>query len=298
MTGCSASQNIQLISNAGAILRKLTPPRIATLLLVRQNIGTQREMADRLNRAPPTISNYLEALAELPVPLVETEGTNHATSEGNQIVSAISRFMSNYLGVDLQQASWSSDATAERLEELDSCLTPLHTFRTEPPFFILYAMGVEGSSGWMVDLTLEPVPISNIVTAVKGWLEDSITRKQIRERLNKFEASRAVKIDGQAVILTDKGLEQCRLLDRVMQIFVDSIDVDDGEVREQPLSPIGKEKTTTEIGSDVRAMYCADEGPVLSLPSSITAAELEQLATRVTHKYDDDTVLTLRYLEQ
>lgn len=296
MTGCSASQNTQLISNAGAILRKLTPPRIATLLLVRQNIGTQREMADRLNRAPPTISNYLEALAELPVPLVETEGTNHATSEGNQIVSAMSRFTSNYLGVDLQEESWDSDSTSERLDELDSCLHPLHTFRTDPPFFTLYAMGVEGSSGWLVDLTLESIPISNIVTAVKRWLEDSITRKQIRERLNKFEASNTIEIDEQSVILTDKGLEQCRLLDQVMQIFVDSTDTDNSKVEERSPGPISKGRTTIDRAD--QAMYCANEGPVLSLPSSITAAELEQLVTRVTHKYDDDTVLTLKCLEK
>lgn len=277
MTGCRGSQDTQLISNAGAILRKLTPPRIATLLLVRQNIGTQRKMADRLNRAPPTISNYLEALADLPVPLVETEGRNHTTSEGNQIISAISQCASNHLEVDLQQASWSSDATTERLDELDSCLTPLHTFRTDPPFFILYAIGVEGSSDWLVDLTLEPVPISDIVTTVKGWLEDSITRKQIRERLNTFEASNTIEIDGQSVILTEKGLEQCRLLDQVMEMVINT--------------------ATPECSDDSPgvAAYQSDNGTILPLPSSITAAELEQLVTRFNQEHDDDLVLTLSY---
>lgn len=73
MPGHSANRETQLISKAGAILRKLTPPRIATLLLVREGIETQSEMAERLNRAPPTISNYIESLEDLPVSLVETQ---------------------------------------------------------------------------------------------------------------------------------------------------------------------------------------------------------------------------------
>jgi hypothetical protein len=293
MTGCSASQNTQLISTAGAILRKLTPPRIATLLLVREDIGTQREMADRLNRTPPTISNYLEALEDLPVSLVETEGTNRSTSDGNQVVSAISRCASNYIEVNLQEASWGGDATAQRLDELDACLTPLHTFRTDPPFFMLYAMGNEGSSGWLVDLTVEPVPISNIVTTVKEWLDDSITRKQIRSRLNTFEASNTVEIDERSVILTEKGLEQCRLLDQVMQILAETTETDNDEVGDWSPGLTGDERTVIGSDTDAAAMYCADEGPVLSLPPSITAAELEQLVSRFTQEHADDLVLTL-----
>lgn len=284
MSGHSANRETQLISKAGAILRKLTPPRIATLLLVREGIETQREMADRLNRAPPTISNYIESLEDLPVSLVETAGSNHSgesnhwtTSEGNQIVSAICRFASNYLEVDLQKESWSGDSTAERLDELDSCLNPLHTFRTDSPFFILYAMGITGSSGWMVDFNREPISIRNIVTDVKRWVDDSITRKQIRSRLNTFKEAGSVEIDGQEARLSEKGLEQCRLLDQVMQMFTNTAPPGNNDESRAP------------------AVYQSDDGAVLPVPSSITAAELEQLAIRFNQEHDSDIVLKLAF---
>lgn len=286
--------NPRLISKGGAILRSLTPPRIATLLLIREGIETQREIAKRLDRAPPTISNYIETLEDLPTPLVSKEGHNCCTtSEGNQVASAVLRCTTNYLGTDMQSALWEGKATCQ-LSQLDECLSPLHTFRSDPPFFILYALAIEGSSGWMADFSSEPVSVDNIVSAVKEWLDDSITRKQIRSRLRRFEDATTVEIDGQEATLTEKGLEQCRLLDQVMQLFVDGDNTENGIEDDCSI----ENKRNIIYSDSYTAMYCTGEKPVLSLPSSLTVGELVRLAANVGHEHDDDMDLDLKLVSE
>lgn len=138
-------------------------------------------------------------------------------------------------------------------------------------------MGIGGSSGWMVDFNREPILIGNIVADVKNWLDDSITRKQIRSRLNKFKEAGSVEINGQEATLSEKGLEQCRLLDQVMQMFT-STDLPENNDE-----------------SRATAVYQSDDGAVLPIPSSITVAELEQLATRFKQEHDSDVVLKLAF---
>ncbi len=285
--------NPRLISKGGAILRSLTPPRIATLLFIREGIETQRQIAKRLDRAPPTISNYIETLEGLPTPLVSKEGHNCCTtSDGNQVASAILRFTINYLGTDMQSVSWEEKAS-HRLSQLDECLSPLHTLRSDPPFFILYALAIEGSSGWMADFNSEPVSIENIVSAVKEWLDESITRKQIRSQLRRFEDATTVEIDSQEAILTEKGLEQCRLLDQVMQLFID------GDTTGNNGDDCSIEDEQNIIDSEsYTARYCTEEGPVLSLPASLTVGELVRLAANVGHEHDDDTDLDLKLVSE
>lgn len=278
--------NPQLISKAGAILRALTPPRIATLLIVKEGVETQRQIAKRLDRAPPTISNYIETLEDLPTPLVKKDGHNYwTTSDGNQVASAILRFSTNSLGVDMQSESWDQ----HHLSQLGECLSPLHTFRSDPPFFVLYALGVKGSSGWMADPRPEPVAIDTVVMTVKDWLDDSIMQKKIRSYLKKFEEAMTIKIDDGEVTLTKRGLKQCQLLDQVMQLFASE------QTKNSTNRDLPTEDEREIVSSDSHTvMYCAEEGPVLSLPPSITVGEFVKIAVNFGRKHDDDTNLDLK----
>lgn len=303
MADFETGRDIELISRAGIVLRALSPPKVATLLFVKDGIRTQREMAERLDRTPPAISNYIEELEELPVSLVRKEGSERwITSEGEEVLGFVTRLTNNLGRLNLRRVEWDQTSVPELLDDLDSYLDPLHTFRDVVAYHVLYAIGVQ-SSGWLLD---DPgtVLISDVMSAVKRW-DDSATKKQIHPRLNKFSDANAIEADGQRVQLTEKGLEQCRLLDHVMQM----LDTTDSETHVDAVSMMARpdhsldlsdvdgesDRTAVEFDKSLTAAYCTDT-PVLSLPSTLTVGELIDTATDVGRNLDEDVELELKWM--
>lgn len=249
----------RLISNAGAILRALTPAKIATLVLVRGGQSSQRAIAERLDRTSPSIYKYIETLESLPTPLVEKQERDiRATSLGKQVISALCYFTDGRVDTSIQ-SDWTAETTDERLDQLDRCLSPLHEFRSNPPYYILYAIGCEASSvDWLVNPT--PVTIDDVAPTVKHWLNDSITRTQIWERLRKLDDAGTIKTDEESIALTDKGIGQCRLLDQIMQSFQ-------------------KTEPAENKGDGLAIVYRTNDGSTLRLPLSLTIDELDEIVS-------------------
>lgn len=276
MTGIGDGINqSRLLSNAGAILRTLTPAKIATLVLVRGGQSSQRAIAERLDRTSPAVYKYIETLESLPTPLVEKQERDiRATSLGKQVISSLCYFTDGRVDTDLQ-SEWSSETTDERLNQLDDCLSPLHEFRSDPPYYILYAIGCGGSSAsWFDNPDLEPITIDDLTATVKDWLTDSIARTQIWERLRKFEDANTIEINEKSITLTDKGAGQCRLLDQIMQSFLDTMPVDNKD-------------------NGITAAYQSDTGVVLPLPRTLTVKELDAIVSDFKENNNDDLNLEL-----
>lgn len=304
MADFETGRDTELISGAGVVLRALSPPKIATLMFIQEGVNTQREMAERLDRTPPAVSNYVEELEELPVPLVRKDGSDRwITSEGEEIISLITRLTNNLGTLDLRNVEWKSASLSNLLDDLERYLDPLHTFRDIVAFHVLYAVGSRSSS-WFLD-DRETVLFSDVVSDVKEW-DDSATKKQIRARITKFDASNTIEIDGQQINLTDKGFEQCQLLDQVMQTLVTAdanqeshLESASVTIRPDPSLDLPDDDGTVvrvDTGNEtLTAAYCADK-PVLHLPSTLNVGELIDAATDLGHDLDRDTELELKWM--
>lgn len=263
MTGSGGrTEHPELIRDSGAILRTLAPARVATLIFIREDDISQLEIAERLGRTSGAISNYIETLMNLPHPLIGKDGHDYwATSEGKQVVSAIYRFAGN-LDIDLPP-EWSEETG----KDLGHGLSPLYEFRSDPPFYVLYALGVDSPSRLAVRENLQPTHLSEVVDIVKEWLDESITRRQVRDRVLKFERAGSVTIEEQSITMTEKGIEQCRLLEQIAQVSAD--------------------ESIVEEESEINVLYHSEDGTTLPLPSSITPSELEDLAVRFRDEHGD-----------
>lgn len=212
------------IVEAGEILQKLTPARLATLLFVTDDeIETQTEMADSLDISSSTITTYLQTFANLPVPLTVRGNQYTITSAGDTVIGFLAR-MTNRLGVDLRDIDWEDETNREQIGEL---LAPIHTTQTIVPFFILYSIGqrstVEGRIG--IFAPSQSVRVKDIVSDVDYWQEErgkTATRKQVRSILGRFEDFEGIEIDGKEVMLKDKGKEQAKLLEQLIELIEDS----------------------------------------------------------------------------
>lgn len=262
MTDSDCVDRPDLIADAGAILRSLTPTRVATLKLVREGGLSQIEIADRLNVTSPAVSNYIETLRTLPHPLVKQDGHDYwTTSEGKQVVSALYRFGDN-LGIAL-----ASEWTDEVAVQLAEGLSPLCDFRSDPPFYVLYALGVDCPDSLTVNPDPNPASLGATVSTVQTWLDEGITRRQVRDRILTYQQSGAATLAEKRVALTEKGVEQCRLLDQIMQLSADESIIDNNGL--------------------IDVEYRSDSGTSLSLPSEATPSELEQLAARFREEHGD-----------
>ncbi len=250
-----AGNHPHAIRNAGAVLRVLTPPRAATLVLVRGGDLTQRAIADHLDRTPPAVSNYFERLEGLPQPLVERDGHDHwATSKGKQVVSAIFEFGAR-VGTDLQ-SGWRDDTGW--VDRYADSVSPLYEFRSDAPFLILYALGTGKLS------------FSEIEDTVKEWSADTITRSQIISRLRHVEDAELATTIGESAQLTEKGEAQFQLLDRIAQVFIEP-----------------------EPVLDASMTYQTEDETVLRLPSELTVNELEAIVDEFKEEYGGEVTLQL-----
>lgn len=201
---------------AGEILRTLNPPTLATLhLLIDYDVSTQSDMADIIGCARPTVSRYLQSLEDLPVSLARKRGRHYRPTEtGHQIFSVVENML-NRLESDLCEIEWSDD---DDQAEIKDKLSPLYDSRSTWPFLILESIRCRVN---FLD-TPEPVGIEDIVVDVRARQRDigkSVTAKQIRKVLWRFDEKQAVKFDGGQVTLDTKGIEHARLLHKLTQIL-------------------------------------------------------------------------------
>jgi predicted transcriptional regulator len=208
-----------LIVEAGEILRKVTPSRLATLLFVMDDeIETQTEMAEILGLSSSTITTDLQTLANLPLSLVQKRETQYSiTDDGKQVIGyfdrAIGRIGKN---LDLNNIDWKTDT-----EEIGTRLDPLHNSRSSMPFFVLESVSER------TDLAdTQKVSITDVVADVDHWQKErgkSVTRKRVRWMLGRFEEAGTIEIDDQ-ITLIDKGQEHAKLLKQLIELLEDDQD--------------------------------------------------------------------------
>jgi hypothetical protein len=215
-----------IIVEAGEILQKLKPPRLATLLFVTDDeIETQLQMANILDVSSSTITTHLQKLENLPISLVIRGQEYNITPAGDTVLGYFALMM-NRLGENLRDIDWADESDRERIGDL---LSPLHNSRTIVPFFVLASIGqrstVEGRIG--VFAPSQPVKVKDIVSDVKHWQEErgeTATKKQVRWLLGRFEEAGTIKFtdeDETEVKLEEEGIEHAKLLEQVIELIED-----------------------------------------------------------------------------
>jgi DNA-binding MarR family transcriptional regulator len=216
---------------AGEILRTLSPPTLATLhLLIDSDISTQSDMADIIGCARPTVSRYLQSLEDLPMSLARKQGHNYTATEAGDRIFGLIESMLARLGTDLRDVEWSDD---EEREEIEDNLSPLYDSRSTWPFLILES--IRSRVNFLN--TPEPVSVEDVIIDVRSRQRDigkSVTAKQIRKTLWRFDEKQAIEFDGSQITLTDpKGQQHVRLLHQLIQILEEeqTVDVDESTGR-------------------------------------------------------------------
>lgn len=210
-----------LLVEAGEILQKLSPSRLATLLFVSDDdIETQAKMADILDISPSTVSIYLQSLEDLPLSLTKREHHYKLTSAGDAVIELLDS-MFGHLGKDLSTLDWRDEDERDHIGEL---LTPLHNSRSAVPFFVLYSIGQHSAVEGQLDRFVSPesVQIEDVIADVKKWQEErgkSGTRKQVRSMLKRFKKYDEIEFDDELIILSEKGQEHVRLLERLIDLL-------------------------------------------------------------------------------
>jgi hypothetical protein len=266
------SRSVDVIVEAGEILQKLTPARLATLLFITDDeITTQTEMADLLNVSPSTITTYLQNFANLPMPLTVRRNEYTITPAGDAVIGFLRR-MTDRLGEGLQEIDWTDEADRE---EIGESLSPLNATQTIIPFFILYSLSQRSTIDGQISIfaPTKPVHVRDIVSDVKQWQEErgkSASRKQVRSMLGRFEHFGAVTIDVEEVILEDTGKEQAKLLEQLIELIEDSRATETGESPSSPQQ--ASEPTDTQPAT---AAATGDRGPQLGLESFYEGSEID-----------------------
>lgn len=330
MAGSDTEYSSHRIAEAGVILRTLTPPTLATLdLLINHDTYIQSEMADIIGCRRPTVSRYLQSLEfeDLPISLTRKQGQHYkATDLGERIFGLIDSMLDR-LGLDLRGIKWNDEDNQEKIENK---LSPLCDSRSIGPFLILEAMR---SRVTLFD-TSESINIKDIVIDVRARqqeLSESVTPKQIREAVWRFDDKKAVEFDGSQITLIEKGHEHARLLHQLAQILED--EQDEGMDKSTAASSsergsggiahlldprpfrggsqtIDSSRRTNRMASEalqepptiVPAYYLvpsddteAGEGQSLESPmlpfTSLTVRELANQAKQLEQKYDGETLL-------
>lgn len=303
---------------AGETLRTLTPPTLAALhLLIDYDMSTQDDMADMIGCTRPSVSRYLQSLEDLPMPLVRKQGHDYTTTEFGEHVFAIIESMLHRLGIDLREIDWRDGDESEKIEKR---LTPLYDSRSTSPFLILESI----RSRTNLLGTSESVSVEDVVVDVRSRQRDigkSITAKQIRKILRRFDDKGSVEFDGGQITLTSKGEEHVRLLQQLVQILEDERgkDVDRSTAVSSAESGAGiahlldarpfrgdsrmvsGTKANRSVSADLRelpaivpAFHLVSSGDTEAtmLPfASLTVRELVDYANRLGQEYDDDMLL-------
>jgi DNA-binding MarR family transcriptional regulator len=258
MSGDSELDNRSaLLVEAGEILQMLTPSRFATLLFVSDNdIETQAEMADILGISPPTVSTYLKSFEDLPLSLTKRERHYKITPAGDTIIELLDSML-GHLGKDLNTVDWGDEGEREQINEL---LAPLHNSRSMVPFFILYGIGQRSAIGERLDRFVSPqsVQFKDIIADVKQLQAErgqSSSRKQVRGMLARFEKFDTIEFDGENIKLEEKGQEQVRLLERL----IDLLEEDETDESSEDTSP--SSSSSTQLDSSTARPWTTDQSP-------------------------------------
>lgn len=219
----------QVLVKAGEILQTLSPPTFISLFFIADDEGyTQTEIAEKIGRTRPTVSKYLRSLKDLPIPLATNPGQHYTvTKKGERVVDFIYR-MFEHLGTDLDTIDWSDD---EDREHVASFFSPLHNSRSTLPFFILYSIGVRNAIGDRItrDNSSIPVQMWDVISDVEvrqKKRDKSVSVKQVRQTLWRFEDAGTIKFDGEQIELEKKGHEQAFLLEQLIQMLKEQRDAD------------------------------------------------------------------------
>lgn len=264
----------QVLVEAGEILRKLTPPTFISLLLIADDeVDTQTEIAEVIDRTRPTVSKYFNQLSDLPIALATNPGQHYTvTGDGEKIVTLF-HDMIDRLGPDLDTLDWNDKNDREKMATF---FAPLHNTRSTLPFFILYSIGVRSAVGDRIHYRDPPQPIQiwDVVNDVEPRQEmrgKSVTMKQIRQTLWRFEDAGTVEFDGEQIILSEKGLEQAFLLEQLIQLLEkkDEINID---------KDTNENTSSTYISSTDTMQSSFDDTQTSSFENSVTLPGSDNLA--------------------
>lgn len=320
-SGDTPDRSTDVLEDAGEILRKLTPPTLAALLVVSEvsedNTCTQVEMADTIGVSRSSISKYLQTLSNLPLTLVtkQRERRYTVTDDGKKVISLINNVVD-----DLHALDWESDGAQERVGKR---LAPLYGSRSDRTFFVLDALRVRSGS------------VNPYTTPSRVWIEDVVhdvnarsrnaTAERVRQTLRRYVEADAIEFDGEYITLIDKGQEQAQLLDQLAHQIEKEEEEDAGQIpsadpSEQPEAGnlSGQMRRHGFHGGGQRAVagpstsvshelptivpaYCLSSAdhedinnsrtqsplPVLPL-AAMTIGELTDAVASLTHEYNDD----------
>lgn len=223
MSRSSNGRTTTALATASEILRSLTPDKFAALLVIdRADAKTQTEIADTIGRTQATVSQYLQSLEALPIPLAQQERHYSVTDTGRDIIVLIDNMLSRQR-VNINDIDWSLESDKD---EVAACLTPLYDSRSTEPFFLLASLN-ERSGITSLLSTLQPVPVDDVVHDVSARLreiDESTTPKQIRQIIRRFDDTNAVDFEEDQITLTSKGREHALLLDQLTQMVEDEMD--------------------------------------------------------------------------
>lgn len=314
----TTGQRTKIIASAGEILQTLTPMRLATLHYYNSDtIETQREIASRLNCTPSAITMYLKTLANLPVPILDQEGTKYRlTDDGDEIIGALCN-NSDIFETGLASINWEN---SDEMAEVEASLDPFHSSRGPLLSFVLHSIGVRNSVGDRIDLlnAPEPIRVSSIVSDVedrRAERGESVERQQVRTRLKNLADADSISFSSKTVKLTEKGQKQDRLFEQIIRIVEEAHDnessIEGAEPESQPhnySNQVEQQETALDEGmivsfdhdSDgptiVPAYYTeSDDAPVLRLTDSMTIDEFVESAARLRQEYDGKVELTLNW---
>lgn len=204
--------------SAGEILQTLKPAAFAAVLCVGDDeYRNQGEIATAIDSNQSTVSAYLTALSDLPMPLVEKQGHPYVVTEAGQTVVDLIIDMASSLGIDLHSITWADSEQKEAVEEL---FAPLYDSRSALPFLILWVLGIRSGT---VDPRqgTPPVAFETLIKDVERVQQErgqSVSTPQVRRTLtDRFVPTGVVEIDDDDSTLTKKGEEQARLVDRLAE---------------------------------------------------------------------------------
>lgn len=319
-SGDTPNRSTSVLEDAGEILRKLTPPTLATLLVVSEDSTcTQVDMADTIGVSRSSISKYLQTLSNLPLTLVTKRRNSRytVTDDGKKVITLINEMVSSF-DIDLHTLDWESD-TAQ--EQVGACLAPLHGSRSDRTFFVLDALRVRSGS------------VNPYATPSRVWIEDVVhdvntrsgnaTTERVRQTLRRYVEAASIEFDDEYIILTDKGQDQAQVLDQLANQIekqkeeedasripsMDSIEKPEtgdlsGQMRRHGFHGGGQRAVVDPSASvshklpTIVPAYCLSSAahedthtqsplPVLPL-AAMTIKELTDAVDRLSHEYNED----------
>lgn len=319
-----------LVVEAAEILQKLTTSRLATLLFISDDeIESQTEMADILDISTSTISTHLQKLENLPMALVVRRQQYEITSAGEDVLGLFVRTF-NHLGKNLRDINWGDPADRD---DIGDFLAPLPTSRSIVPFLVLHSVSQHSTVEDQISIFApsQSVRVKAVVADVKSRQEErgeTATRKQVRSMLGRFEEAGVIEFNDQDFKLTERGKEQAKLFEQLIELIENSraadssksaeldssASTDNTERDEQQLglnkfSTSGLVDNTHSDEPTIVPAYCmssaeeASEGtqsqltPVLPLHPTATVGELADQLSRIARKHGDDTQLKLYWTE-